>query len=417
MKVELISIGDELLIGQTINTNASWIGRELSNRGFDIMYGSVVKDKEQLITAALELALERVDLVIITGGLGPTKDDITKHTLCKYFETDLELNEEVLLHVKSFFKHRKLEMLDVNIQQAFMPKSARVLKNNLGTASGMWFDKDEKVVISLPGVPYEMKNILEENTFDLLINRFSTHAFYSKTLLLQGIGESYLAERIEAIEDRIHELGLGLAYLPSPGTVRLRIYGESNDEVKSQINSFAKEIRILLPQYVFGEGEETLSEVVGRILKERNALVGTVESFTSGGLASEFVKSAGASSYFKGGIVSYTNEMKSDFVGVDKKCIENFGVVSEEVVCQMAKNGRKKLGVDYCISTSGIAGPDGGSDETPVGTVWVGLSCEAGTWGRRFQFGNERERNTKISILTALNLLRCELLKINIEKS
>lgn len=417
MKVEIISIGDELLIGQTINTNASWIGKELSNRGFDIMYGSVVKDKEQLITEALDLALKRVDLVIITGGLGPTKDDITKHTLCKYFDTELEINEEVLLHVKSFFKHRKLEMLDVNIQQAFMPKSAKILKNKLGTASGMWFDKGEKVVISLPGVPYEMKNILEENTFDLLIEKFDTHAFYSRTLLLQGIGESYLAERIEAIENRIHEIGLGLAYLPSPGTVRLRIYGESNKEVKSKINSFAKEIWNLLPQYVFGEGEETLSEVVGRILKERNAIVGTVESFTSGGLASEIVKSPGSSSYFRGSIVSYTNEMKSDFVGVDEKSIKEFGVVSEEVVCQMAKKGRKKLNVDYCLSTSGVAGPDGGSSEAPVGTVWIGLSCETGTWGKRFQFGNDRDRNTKISILTALNLLRCELLKINIEKS
>lgn len=412
MIVEVISIGDELLIGQTVNTNASWIGEELSQRGFDVSYGVVVKDTEEVIIEAVDVALKRAELVIVTGGLGPTKDDITKHTLCKYFDTELEINPVVLDRVKSFFSTRDLEMLDVNIQQAALPKIAKVLDNDIGTASGMWFDVGDKVLISLPGVPYEMKHILN-HSFDLLIQKFSAKAFYAKTILFQGIGESYLAEEIKDIETEIRDNKLGIAYLPSPGLVRLRVYGNSVRGEIEKVDSYAKRIVERIPKHAFGESGTTLSEVVGDLLKKEKLSLGTVESFTSGGLASEIVKTSGASSYFNGSIVSYSNEVKTGLVGVDANVIREFGVVSEEVVHQMAQFGREKLNVDYCISTSGIAGPDGGTDELPVGKVCIGIASvdEVKTW--TFQFGKDRMRNTEITISTALNLLRLELLSLS----
>lgn len=409
MIVEVISIGDELLIGQTVNTNASWIGKELSKRGFDVSYGTIIKDTETAIIKAFDVALRRANIVIVTGGLGPTKDDITKHTLCKYFITELEINQEVLKRVQGFFTLRDLEMLDINIQQAALPKIAKVLKNEVGTASGMWFDVEDKVLISLPGVPYEMKHILN-NTFDLLIEKFNAKSFYSRTILFQGIGESYLAEEIKDIEDGVRGEQLGIAYLPSPGLVRLRIYGKSVQEEIEKVDKFANRAAKRMSKFAFGEDEETLSQVVGILLKKQKLTLGVVESFTSGGLASEIVKTSGASSYFKGAIVSYSNEVKIGVVGVDPDVIDEYGVVSEEVVFQMADFGRKKLNADYCISTSGVAGPDGGTEQFPVGLVCIGIASKekVSTWS--FQFGNNRSRNTEISILTALNLFRLELL-------
>jgi len=413
MNVELISIGDELLIGQTINTNASWIGSELALRGAKVSHCAVIEDKKDAIINALDLALKRADVVIITGGLGPTKDDITKYTLTEYFNTSLEINQEVLAHVKEFFKRRKREMLEVNIQQAALPKSAKILRNDIGTASGMLFEIDNKTVISLPGVPYEMKHILSTSGFDFLINKYKVSNLFHRTIHLQGIGESYLADEISDIEIELENKGIKLAYLPSPGLVRLRFTSEPSSEKKNIIDNAISKITQLLPKNVFGEGEINLSQVVGEILKNQNATVGTVESCTGGEISNEFVRVSGSSSYYNGSLISYSNELKINLVGVDATLIEKHGAVSEEVVTQMAQNGRKLLNVDYCISTSGVAGPTGGSEEKPVGTVWICVASSDGISVKKFNFGDDRARNIKITALTGLNMLRCMLLKIN----
>ncbi len=410
MKVELISIGDELLIGQTVNTNASWIGEQLAKRGVEVENAVTIKDDKQSIISALDVALKRSEVVIITGGLGPTKDDITKKVLTNYFKTELVINEEVLTRVRGFFEMRGKEMLDINIQQAALPKSATILHNQVGTASGMWFEEKGKVIISLPGVPYEMKHLLSTQGFDLLMGRFGVQELYNQTIQFQGVGESYLADKISDIEDVLAKKNIKLAYLPSTGMLRLRFTGASSDEVKKTISETINELYNRLPKYLFGGEGKGLSEVVGDLLVEENATVGTVESCTGGALAKEFVQIAGSSRYFEGSIVSYSNELKASIVGVEEDVLKEFGAVSEEVVLQMAKNGRKKLNVDYCIATSGIAGPTGGTDEKPVGLVWIAIAGPEITRAFRFQFGNHRGRNIQSTVLTGLNLLRCQLM-------
>ncbi len=413
MNVEIISIGDELLIGQTINTNASWIGSELALRGAKVSHCAVIEDKKEAIVDALESALKRADAVIITGGLGPTKDDITKYTLAEYFNTELVINEEVLNRVKAFFERRSRKMLDVNIQQAALPKSAIILRNDVGTASGMLFEIENKTVISLPGVPYEMKHILTTSGFDFLVHKYTVSNLFHRTIHIQGIGESYLAEAISSIEKRLIDNTIKLAYLPSPGIVRLRFTSTPSEASKKLIEDAITEIKSLLPQKVFGEGDVTLNKIIGDILIEQKSTLGTVESCTGGQISKDIVQIAGSSSYFKGSIISYSNDLKINLVGVDAESIKLYGAVSEQVVKEMAINGRKLLDVDYCIATSGIAGPTGGSDVKPVGTIWICVAGPTGCNAKKFNFGDDRVRNIKITGLTGLNMLRQMLLKIN----
>ena len=416
MKAELISIGDELLIGQTVNTNVAWLGMQLSLMGISVVRSLSIQDDESEIFNAIDESLTNVDLVIVTGGLGPTKDDITKHVLCRYFKTELVINDQVLERVTKFFKDRGREMLDVNIQQAALPKDTFVLDNLQGTASGMWFEKNGKVLISLPGVPYEMKGIMEQFGFDKIKKYFKTSSIYHQSVLLQGIGESFLAERMKEWEDDIRNSGLGLAYLPSVGNLKLRITSFKGGDDRDKIENYFQQLRIKLPQYVYGKGDDTLSGVVGEILKSRGLTIGTVESCTGGSLAHLIVSSPGASNYFKGSFLTYSSELKEKLVDVKRTLIEQFGVVSQEVVEAMAINGMHKLGVDVCLSTTGIAGPDGGSDDVPVGTVWIGIAIKGEVTAYKFQFGNNRERNIQLANLSVLNLLRCRLLEISIEK-
>ncbi len=415
MRAEIISIGDELLIGQTINTNASWMGKELSQLGISIRICTTISDDKSEILSAIEVALNRSDLVFITGGLGPTKDDITKHTLCAYFETELVINQVVLDRVTKYFTDRGREMLEVNIQQAALPKNCIVLDNFEGTASGMWFEKNGSILVSLPGVPFEMKSIMVNEVFPKLKEKFNVSSIFHRTILLQGIGESFLAEKIKDWEDRIHLDGFGLAYLPSIGSVKLRITSPNGIADLPKIESYFKEVEERLPINIYGREEDTLSRVVGKLLKVKNCTVGTVESCTGGAIASAFVSEPGSSDYFQGSLLTYSNKLKNKLANVDENVLIDFGAVSEEVVIQMAKNGREKLGVDYCISTSGIAGPDGGSDEKPVGTVWIGISSRKESFAVKYQFGNNRERNIQMTVLSALNLLRCAILEIKLK--
>ena len=326
MTVEIISIGDELLIGQTINTNLTWMGEQLSLIGADVRYNTVVQDKHDDMLGAFKVAMGRVDVVLVTGGLGPTKDDITKQVLCDYFDTKLVKNEEVLKHVRSFFEMRKRPMLDVNIQQAEVPEKSTVLFNKFGTAPGMWLEEAGKVLVSMPGVPYEMKSIMSSSVLDRLKEIFNPEALYYKTIQTQGIGESYIAERIEAIETKMRSEGVALAYLPSPGGVRLRLSVKPTEELKQAISSYIVQIAALLPQYVFGYGDAKLTEVVGADLLSMQSTVSTVESCTGGAVAAALTSVAGSSSYYMGSIVSYSNEIKISQVGVKAQTIEDHGV-------------------------------------------------------------------------------------------
>lgn len=411
MNIEILAIGDELLIGQTINTNASWLGQELSKIGARITRSLVIADDKQRILEALDQCYPETNCVIITGGLGPTKDDITKHTLCEYFDTKLEIHQETLAKIEAYFASRNRPMLESNIQQAALPVDCEILANNYGTAAGMMFEKNGRYCVSLPGVPYEMKGIVTEQLIPRLTERFQLKAMYHYTALTQGIGESFLAELICDWEDRIRERGFGLAYLPSPGLVKLRITSFEGKEDQAEIMGFFQELTNRLPEVVFGYEADTLPDVCGRLLKKNQFTIGTVESCTSGLLAQQITSVSGASDYFMGSLLTYSNDLKHRLCDVSIDAILSEGAVSEKVAMEMAENGAKKLGVDVCISTTGVAGPNGGTIDKPVGLVWVGLCISGKTVARKFQFGDNRERNIQMSVLSALNWLRYELTK------
>jgi nicotinamide-nucleotide amidase len=411
MNIEILAIGDELLIGQTINTNASWLGQELSKIGARVTRSLVIADDKNRILEALEQCYPETHCVIITGGLGPTKDDITKHTLCEYFETKLEIHQPTLAKIEAYFASRNRPMLESNIQQAALPIDCEILSNNYGTAAGMMFEKNGRYCVSLPGVPYEMKGIVTEQLIPRLIQRFQLKAMYHYTALTQGIGESFLAELICDWEDRIRERGFGLAYLPSPGLVKLRITSYEGKEDQAEIMEFFQELTNRLPEAVYGYEADTLPEVCGHLLKKNQFTIGTVESCTSGLLAHQITSVSGASDYFMGSLLTYSNDLKHRLCDVSVNAILSEGAVSEKVALEMAENGAKKLGVDVCISTTGIAGPNGGTIDKPVGLVWVGIHISGKTVARKFLFGDNRERNIQMTVLSALNWLRYELTK------
>jgi nicotinamide-nucleotide amidase len=406
MKLEILAIGDELLIGQTINTNASWLGQELSKRGYQISRSIAVSDDPEQIVFALDNLLPTTDCVLITGGLGPTKDDLTKHVLAQYFDTELVIHEPTLAQIVTFFESRNKPMLDVNIQQAALPASCTILKNRVGTAAGMWFEKANKIYISLPGVPYEMKTIISEEVFPLFEKRFGSSAMYHQTLLTQGIGESFLAEQIKDWEDDVRNDGLSLAYLPSPGLVKLRLTSYNGIQDQDKIEHYFMQLKARLPEAIFGEGEQSLESVLGDILLEKKATIGTVESCTAGLLANTIASVPGASAYYQGALLTYSNELKQQIAKVSAQALNKFGAVSEQVAKEMAQNGRQILGVDYCLATTGIAGPTGGTPEKPVGLVWIGLSGPNGTVAKSFRFGDNRSRNLEMTVLSAMNWLR-----------
>jgi len=401
---EIISIGDELLLGQTINTNAAWMGQELYGVGVEVRQVVTITDQHEHILRALKEATSRCDLVLITGGLGPTRDDITKETLCEFFDTRLVMNQEVLGRIRAYFESRNLPILPANEQQAELPENADVLINKRGTAMGMWFERDGKIVVSMPGVPHEMQGMMTEEILPRLDTQFSNGGSYYTVVQTIGKGESFIANAIKDWEDRIRNEGLSLAYLPSMGQVRLRISGPKSE--KEAIDREADELENLLGDIVFARGDVSLPEAIAALLKESKLKLAVAESCTGGYLAHLITSIAGSSDYFTGGIVSYSNQMKIDLLGVDADIINARGAVSEEVVCQMADGVRKHTGADVAVSLSGVAGPDGGTEDKPVGTVWIGLSSAKGTKGFLFRFGRNRERNIHISALFALNILR-----------
>lgn len=413
MLAEIITIGDEILIGQTIDSNSAWIGKHLSDIGVSIRQISSISDQKDHIVSSVDEALARVDLLIVTGGLGPTRDDITKATLTDYFNSQLVMNEDVLKDVQKHFERRSRPMPEVNKYQAMVPEVATVFRNVNGTAPGMWFEKDGKVVVSLPGVPYEMKSIMEDHVIPKVKTTFELPFVYHRTVLTQGMGESTLMGIIQKWEFSLEELNIKLAYLPSASVVKLRLsaVGAKKDDVVDKVERKITELKELLGHLVYGEETEKLEEVVGRLLLENGQTLSTAESCTGGYLAHLITSIAGSSSYYEGTVVSYSNEVKIAELEVSAQSINEHGAVSEEVVIQMAKGVRGKMKTDYGIATSGVAGPSGGSEEKPVGTVWIAVAGPDGTIARKFQFGNHRFRNIKMTALTALNLLRKEIEK------
>ena len=411
MKVELISIGDELLIGQTVNTNASWLGETLSKSGAEIIKTVVISDKKNEIIASLNAIYDNTDCIIITGGLGPTKDDITKYTLAEYFGSKLKQDKHTLDKIESFFSQRNRPMLDSNYKQAELPIDCTILENDYGTAAGMWFEKNNKIFISLPGVPYEMQGIMTEQAIPKLKNRFKLKSMYYKTALTQGIGESFLAEKIQDWENRIYKNGLSLAYLPSAGIVKLRISSAKGRDDAAIIEGLFVELENLIPNHFFGYDHDTLPQIIGQQLIDKKLTIGTVESCTAGMLASQISSIPGASAYYEGALLTYSYKIKTSLANVPADLIQKEGAVSEPVAIQMAENGRDILGADICISTTGIAGPGGGTKTKPVGMVWIAIATKDGTTTKKMQFSKHRERNIKMTVLSALNLLRLELRK------
>lgn len=414
LSIGIISIGDELLIGQTVNTNASWMGEVLAKNGFKVKTVLTISDAESDINEALNYSMIKHDVVLVTGGLGPTKDDVTKKVLCQFFKSELILNESVLTHVKQFFEKRNRPMLAVNEQQAMVPENCEVLFNDEGTAPGMLFEQNGKLLISMPGVPYEMKFLMQNKVLPLLKERFPVKELCQKTFLTQGIGESFLADTLIDWENKLRSEGMDLAYLPSPGMVKLRITSTLGNS--QQIDYFGNQLYELIPSNLFGIEEQSLAEVIGSLLLERNETVGVVESCTSGALAAEITKISGSSAYFNGGLITYSNALKEDLVGVKQETLSQYGAVSAETVKEMAIGGRIRLNVDWSIAISGIAGPTGGTDEKPVGLVWIAIANKNLVFSYQFHMGNNRERTVQIAVLSALNLLRCHLKKIKIEK-
>jgi len=413
VKAEIITIGDEILIGQTIDTNSAWIGEELNKIGIDVNRIVTIKDKPSEIINATEDSFSRVDLVLMTGGLGPTQDDKTKKTLTEFFGDHLVLNEEILARIEEYFSLKGLIMLEVNRQQAMLPSKADIVENLKGSASGMWFKKENKVLLSMPGVPYEMKHIMEHQGLEKITNHFKTLPVYHKTILTTGAGESYIANKIKGWEAEVRSSGLSLAYLPSPGLVKLRIScsGENESHIKERVDRRGEELKELLSDIYFGENKDKLEIMVGELLKSKGKTIATAESCTGGYIAHLLTSVPGSSVYYEGSFITYSYDLKTEMLGVDKAVILEKGAVSEEVVLQMATGVQKKMNVDYAIAVSGIAGPDGGTEDKPVGTVWMAIATPEGVKAQKFLFGRLRMNNIRMTAITALNCLRKELIQ------
>ena len=413
MQTEIINIGDELLIGQVVNTNASWMAEQLDLAGFPVRRIIVVPDDPSQILESLREAEQHADLILITGGLGPTKDDLTKETLCRYFSTKLVFHASNFASIEKSFKARRWAVTDVNRRQAEVPENCIVIPNKNGTAPGMWFEKKGKdieettIFISMPGVPFELKAMITGEVIPRLKQRFNPTIVLHHTVLTQGMGESSLSDILEDWETHLPSW-LHLAYLPQPGIVRLRLTGkgENEQELRDRMDKEVDRLRQLIPDYIFGEGDETLEAIVGNLLKKTGHTLATAESCTGGYIAHLVTSIPGSSSFYLGSIIAYANEIKISELGVSRQDLLNFGAVSEEIVRQMAGGIRQKFGSDYAISTSGIAGPDGGTAEKPVGLTWIAIAGPNGIQAYKYLFGDSRERNIRRTALQALNLLR-----------
>ncbi|GMN11682.1 competence/damage-inducible protein A [Croceitalea sp. MTPC9] len=413
MQAEIITIGDEILIGQIVDSNSAFIAKELNKIGVSVYQITSVQDEKQQILNALSEANKRSQVVIITGGLGPTKDDITKHTLCEYLGDSLVKDEGVLNHIEKLFaKYISTPISDLNRQQALVPASATVLKNEFGTAPGLWMEKNGTAFVSLPGVPFEMKGLITSGVLPRIISQYKRPHILHKTIMTYGLGESAIASKIEDWENNLPE-AIKFAYLPSLGRVRLRLSAKGNhkEELQEMVEKEAKKLYPLIGDIIYGEEEdESIESSIANLFTNKKLSLATAESFTGGKIAEQLTALPGASKYFKGSVVSYATETKINLLGVDRDIIEKHSVVSEEVALAMAKNVRQVLNTDFAIATTGNAGPTKGDSDEPVGTVFIAISTPKHTFTQKFTMGNHRERIVQKSVNKAFELLQKEIL-------
>jgi nicotinamide-nucleotide amidase len=403
----IITIGDELLIGQTIDTNSAFIATELNKLGIWVKRRVAIGDIKEEILEALKMQSKDCQLIIITGGLGPTADDVTKPALCEYFASKIIVDEGALQNVKNIFARLNRPLIERNIKQAEVPDNCIVLQNKRGTAPGMWFEKHSVVYVSLPGVPNEMIGLMEDSVLPKLKQQFTLPVIIHKTLFTMGQGESMIADTLVEFEKKLPE-HIKLAYLPNYGAVKLRLTGKSDNEEKlsNELEGAFDEMKALLKEWVVADADLTLQEVVANLLDKHHLFVGTAESCTGGYLAHLFTSRPGSSSSFKGSVVSYANEAKENALGVQHQTIITKGAVSEETVTEMLSGIIELMNVDYAIATSGIMGPDGGTKEKPVGTVWIGVANRKKIKTAQHFFRFDRKRNIELTANTALNMLR-----------
>jgi nicotinamide-nucleotide amidase len=414
MKAIIINIGDELLIGQTINTNAAWMGQYLNSFGIEVESSHCISDKGPVIFHEIDQALNKAQLVVVTGGLGPTKDDITKHTLCELFQTGLVMHEPSYIRVKAFFESRGLPFLKVNEQQALVPEACTVLENMVGTANGMWFERNGHVCVSLPGVPFEMQYLMENEVVPRFQQKNELPNIVHRTILTQGVGESFIADLLTDWENSLTAEDIRLAYLPSPGMVKLRmsIYGGAEESVlQERIQRKEIELHKIIGEYIFGYGKETLQSVLVDKLKQVGKTVSFAESCTGGMMAQKLTDVSGASHVFQTGWVVYHAKSKSEQLGVEPEIISNHGEISGEVAIAMADCARIKSGSDFALSSTGWAGPDGGDEIHGVGIIFVALSSANGTIVKKLKFGKNRIRNREMASDAAFMLLIKEIQK------
>ncbi len=391
MNAVIITIGDEILLGQILDTNSRYMARQLGNMGVEVVKMFTVRDDREEISRVVGEAMEISDLVLVTGGLGPTKDDVTKKVLADCFGTQLVYNEEVMGWLKELLAGRGIALNENNKSQAWLPENCRILRNFKGTASGMWFERGGKDLISMPGVPFEMEHLMETYVLPDLQKKYPRLQLAYKMLKVYDIPESELAERLEDWENRL-PAGIGLAYLPSPGLVKLRVTAKG--EAIARLDAYYTTLKESLKGLRYTEGEENAVEKqFGVMLRSKGKTVATAESCTGGYIAHLITSVAGSSEYYKGGVVAYTNEIKANVLGVNVADIEQYGAVSEPVVRQMAEGVKRLTSADCAIATSGVAGPGGGTEEKPVGTVWIGIATPERTIARKFAFSFTRERN------------------------
>lgn len=403
MNASIITIGDELLIGQVVNTNASWIAAELETNNIHVSRIVAIADDFHDITNTLSEALLQSDVVIITGGLGPTKDDITKMALCDYFGMQLVMHEPSLANVVDFFTKRGLPISAINKMQALVPDGCEPLVNKVGTAPGMWFEREGKIIVSLPGVPFEMRWLMSEYVLPKLQGYLGVEAILHKTILTCGIGESFLSELLETWEAALPQ-NFRLAYLPDAGKVRLRLSARGDYKVtlQGQIETQLATLKVLISDYIYGYDDENFASVVGKLLRNKSATLATAESCTGGELGHQITEISGASDYYLGGVITYSNQLKEQLLGVSADTLANYGAVSSKTAQEMASGCRKLFKSDFAIATTGIAGPTGGTEEKPLGTVWIAIASKNGVVSQKYVFRTTRAQHQERTVNQAL---------------
>lgn len=409
---ELLTIGDEILYGQIVDTNSQWMSVELDKVGIKVVRKTTVGDIESEIITAFAEAEKRADVILITGGLGPTSDDRTKPCLAKYFNCEMKINEEALAEVTEFFKSRGRELTELNRLQAALPTACEKITNPVGTAPGMWFNKGDKVFMSMPGVPHEMKKMMTEQVIPRLSKKYQLPVIHHKVIRTIGLGESFLAEKIADWENALPE-HIKLAYLPSLGEVKLRLtgFGSSLAQLETETNKLTESLKEIIGQFIYGYGEEPIEVVIGHLLKERKLTLSIAESCTGGYLSHMITSVPGSSEYFLGTMIPYAYEIKMRQLGVKPEILEKYGAVSEPTIIEMANIVRAKFNTDIGVATSGIAGPGGATADKPVGTIWIAYSDKHHTVTRKLQLSKDRMINIRMASVAVLNLIRQSLPK------